>query len=922
MAAVSQIIPNLLGGISQQPDPTKLPGQVREAENVYLDPTFGCRKRPATRFVGVLDEDIPNDAKWISIFRDNQERYFVAIYSKNSEVVVRVWDDQGVERTVNYNRSNATDYLGASRYKDIHALSLADYTLLCNSEKQVTGNTVADEYDKKEAIVTINQVAYNTTYSIDLQKDGDGDATVKVTKASKISVSPSSWDDDDDSCEFDAVEEFLVDADPDANDEYGGNGKNLAFRLVTTGSPFKSGPDPDDDYECKYQTEAILRNGGSGWKVGDRIKVRMQGKDYRLTIEEVKEEYVFATAGTATFTTASNTEGGALNVADIVNGLVNEVNQIGNFVAEGIGNCIRIRKDNNRDFGISVRGGTVNSAMDSFKETASDISKLPSQCFPDFRVKVRNTEESDSDDYYVKFVPDSEGIPGAGSWEETVGQGMGYTLNSSSMPWTLIRQSDGTFDLKPLDSSSPFGGWAAREVGDDTSNPKPSFVGKGISQMFLYANRLGFLSEDAVIMSQPGDYFNFFVTSAIAISDADPIDITASGSKPVFLKAASGTPRGVLLFSEHNQFLLATEEVVFSSSTVKLTELSDYAYRSDVMPISTGVSIMFPTENDSYAKVFELAVDSVQNRPQVADITRAVPQYIPNNLTLSAVSPNNDFVVWGKGNKKLYTFKYYNTAEGRALAGWSTWRLASDVKFVDFDKDVIYMVCRNQGRTILLAGNLLDGSDAPIDAGFSTFEPRLDHVINKDQVTIVEGGPGDDFDKIYLPDGVYSPGEQPTIVLTNSATFFQPDIQGDNENGYYIEVLKDRITGEDFYVGMEYIGKIVLPSFFVTQENRADRVDIPMVQYLYINFYYSGRYTIEVDKLGYDKYVQDIDVTRTNIYIADAPSIEEDGSNVVPIFCRGDYVNVTILSKDPFPQSITNYSWQGQYNKRGIRPIG
>ena len=79
---------------------------------------------------------------------------------------------------------------------------------------------------------------------------------------------------------------------------------------------------------------------------------------------------------------------------------------------------------------------------------------------------------------------------------------------------------------------------------------------------------------------------------------------------------------------------------------------------------------------------------------------------------------------------------------------------------------------------------------------------------------------------------------------------------------------------------------------------------------MYVNFYYSGRYTVEVDRVGYDVYSQDIDVADTNVYIADAPAIEEDGSSIVPIFCRGDLVKVSILAKDPFPQSITNYSWQ------------
>ena len=68
MAAIQQTIPNLLGGVSQQPDDIKLPGQVRQAENIYLDPTFGCLKRPPTRWVASLGSDIPADCRWIPIF--------------------------------------------------------------------------------------------------------------------------------------------------------------------------------------------------------------------------------------------------------------------------------------------------------------------------------------------------------------------------------------------------------------------------------------------------------------------------------------------------------------------------------------------------------------------------------------------------------------------------------------------------------------------------------------------------------------------------------------------------------------------------------------------------------------------------------------------------------------------------------------
>jgi len=51
MASISQKIPNLLGGISQQPDPVKLDFQVNVARNINLDPTFGCKKRPPLKYV-------------------------------------------------------------------------------------------------------------------------------------------------------------------------------------------------------------------------------------------------------------------------------------------------------------------------------------------------------------------------------------------------------------------------------------------------------------------------------------------------------------------------------------------------------------------------------------------------------------------------------------------------------------------------------------------------------------------------------------------------------------------------------------------------------------------------------------------------------------------------------------------------------
>ena len=58
-----------------------------------------------------------------------------------------------------------------------------------------------------------------------------------------------------------------------------------------------------------------------------------------------------------------------------------------------------------------------------------------------------------------------------------------------------------------------------------------------------------------------------------------------------------------------------------------------------------------------------------------------------------------------------------------------------------------------------------------------------------------------------------------------------------------------------------------------------------------------------------------------NAYIESTPPIKEIDTETLPIFAQGNEVFVTILAEDPFPSSITSYSWKGIYNNRGISNI-
>ena len=107
MSSITQTIPNYNGGISQQPDELKVPGQVKDALNVLPDLTHGLLKRPGGRLIKSLSDEVTvannsqTDGKWFHYYRDENEQYIGQI--KRSDGSVRMWDClTGDVKTVQY----------------------------------------------------------------------------------------------------------------------------------------------------------------------------------------------------------------------------------------------------------------------------------------------------------------------------------------------------------------------------------------------------------------------------------------------------------------------------------------------------------------------------------------------------------------------------------------------------------------------------------------------------------------------------------------------------------------------------------------------------------------------------------------------------------------------------------------------------
>jgi len=169
MPAVTQLIPNFLGGVSRQNDDKKLLGQLTECVNGYPDPTYGLLKRPGMKHTNVLKKANGtaftkaelDDASWFFIERDAAGSYVGCI--KGTDIFVWTAAD-GTFCTVT---NTGTAYLTGTTQNDYHFRSIQDTTIITNktvtTAMQADGTFVANSEGTLKLLAVANAAVYTTT---------------------------------------------------------------------------------------------------------------------------------------------------------------------------------------------------------------------------------------------------------------------------------------------------------------------------------------------------------------------------------------------------------------------------------------------------------------------------------------------------------------------------------------------------------------------------------------------------------------------------------------------------------------------------------------------------------------------------------------------------------------------------------------
>lgn len=664
----------------------------------------------------------------------------------------------------------------------------------------------------------------------------------------------------------DVTERYIVIADNTSLRVFGFDGVEYTvstpsgYSYLSTGNPladFKSVTIADYTFILNKSVATVVNPSTATASHPEAIVHCRQGNyatDYKIYIDDVEK---------ASYTTSDDTKDD-LKTNNIANQLATQLvaNLNSDYTITWDGSAIRIQRTTGGDFTLRTEDSYGNQALIGAKGSIQRFSDLPNRAFDGVKMKIVGEETSEADNYYVEY---EAGDAAQGIWKETIADGADSLLDNATMPWKLTRNADNTFTFEPND-------WNSRSVGDETSSPDPSFVGKKLNDVFFHRNRLGVIADENVIFSRSGNYFSFYPESVTTVLATDPIDVAVSHTKVSILRHAIPFNETLLLFSDQTQFTLSAGDSL-TPETVSINQTTEYESSLQAEPVGAGEYVYFATNREGYTGVREFFVQADTSSNIAIDATLNVPRYIRGNAT-SLVANNNEDLIFVLTDAEhnvptCYVYKYLRRDNQALQMSWSKWEFP------------------NADRILNLS------------------------VIESTAYWVIQRGTDIHLEKMQLQ-------EAPEVTPAGKMVYLDALAEGSVTGEGQETVTIDDVS----YVGYPY----TMSYQFSTQYKRSagaggsqvtdtsGRLQLRQFKLLYQN---TGKFEVTTTTQGV---THSYNFSGAPIGLLSLGSVTlESGEFKLPIMSKNDRVTITVTNNTPYPSAFQSAEWTGYYTTKSGR---
>jgi len=751
MALISGAIPSLINGVSQQPATLRLPTQGEIQENGLSHIARGLEKRPCTEHVktiaGVTSNN-SNDVFIHTIRRSEDEAYALIVKGtdKTPEPSVKLIDLTGYATGTAGNEvyvmkdsttgdatsgtgiatsdvlsasvnTNVRNYLGnfddttnAFEPSKLSATTIADFTFLLNKTVVVEQSTTdADDRDY-EALIYFKIGDFGADYKVEI-KEYDVDADGEMDADTVLRTMSATYKTPDNKTKSRSGSTNNTES---INNQNAVIVKNIAWNLYDGMATVKTHP-----VEVKVAgTAGTSPAGTQGVPVGDAYI-------HQVGVSEPNSGSIPYTGTTGVI------DNGTYSHTNAATGLKALGSTHGTFTTTyNEGESLIHISNNKYPFTVEVTDGKGDAYMRAINgsDEVAQFGHLPGSGLPSpqadgFVAKISGDKSTGQDDYFVKWEGNvwKETIrpvyPGGttGHTHATVKKNARTSFNVATMPVNLYKafgrvnsvNNQIYFILSTVD-------WAPRTVGDLNTNPFPSFANYALSDppvdatdatytindIFFHRNRLGFVSDENVILSQAGEYFNFWHTTVLSVLDTAVIDVAVSNNQVAILKSAIPFQENLVLFSDLQQFKLTSDSFLTPTSVV-VDVATNFETSTDTKPVPAGKTIFFPFQRGAFSGIREYFIDVASETNDANEVTAHVPEYIEGTVKKMAVSSNEEvlLILSDTDRRELIVYKYYYNDKEKLQSAWSKWKFDAEIIDVEFIGSIAFILFRRGNGT-------------------------------------------------------------------------------------------------------------------------------------------------------------------------------------------------------------------------------
>jgi hypothetical protein len=350
----------------------------------------------------------------------------------------------------------------------------------------------------------------------------------------------------------------------------------------------------------------------------------------------------------------------------------------------------------------------INPPGGTFRGEIASMEKLPETAINGDIYKITGSAETGFVSYYVRR--------NGAVWDETVGLGLVNQLDATTLPHALVREADGTFTFAPFS-------WSPRRVGDDDSNPRPTFIGRTIRDVFFYQNRLAFLVDENVVFSCAGDFGNFWRNTVLDVIDSDVIDFAITTANVALLNWAVPFNDGIVLFADQTQFSLTNGQDGLTPSSAAIRPVMHYEVNVGVQPVRLGSEVYFCGDQNAHSVVWEYTRLDDTDATDAAEITAHCPRYLPAGLKHLVAATNLKALFAITGTDEVFVYQYYWNGNEKVMSAWRKWIFDAPVVSAEFLGGYLYLLVR-RGSDLFLERADLEPSSVPAEQDMQVYLDR------------------------------------------------------------------------------------------------------------------------------------------------------------------------------------------------------